>query len=395
MVLARVALRGVVGGAVALGATSALCFSQTVRSSHVQLASSVRSPNLPTAVLVHGLDSSKETWSAVVAELQAAGYPAIALDLRGHGESPLGDVADFSPRALASDVLAAIRAHDLERVVLVGHSMGGRVVMRAAAMDAESERPLLTGGAVIVEDMDVSPRQWDEDARPPAEQAALARFGDEARGRRFASWEDCRRALLPWYEDEARVDSWRDKRVRPLPGGSGIASCLSARLSSPSSTPSGRLVERHQPARATAGGGARPPLRRRRRGSPPPVAPHVVVAAPTALILAGVGRAGRPRGAALRRAPVACRRARHGGARGRSGRHRRHGSAAARRVRALLRGRGPLHPQLGARRLHAGAATGDTHIHVAAGADRVRVAQALCEVLAEATPPPDTPTGGA
>lgn len=92
----------------------------------------------------------------MLAELTAAGYPAIAFDQRGHGESPLGPADEFGPAALASDLLEAVRRAKIERCVLVGHSMGGRVAMRAAAMDAASEKPLLA--AVIIEDMDTRVR---------------------------------------------------------------------------------------------------------------------------------------------------------------------------------------------------------------------------------------------
>ena len=92
-------------------------------------------PGLPTTVLVHGLDSSKQTWEGVLSELATLGLPAVAVDLRGHGESP--HAGDFRPEALASDVIAATERLGLRPpFVLVGHSMGGRVAMRLAAMDA-------------------------------------------------------------------------------------------------------------------------------------------------------------------------------------------------------------------------------------------------------------------
>ena len=100
------------------------------------LASSVQQPGLPTTVLVHGLDSCKQTWEGVLSELAALGLPAVAVDLRGHGESP--HAGDFRPEALASDVITATERLGLRPpFVLVGHSMGGRVAMRLAAMDAE------------------------------------------------------------------------------------------------------------------------------------------------------------------------------------------------------------------------------------------------------------------
>ena len=49
----------------------------------VPLASSIKTRQFPTTVLVHGLDSSKETWTGLLSDLNSKGYPALALDLRG------------------------------------------------------------------------------------------------------------------------------------------------------------------------------------------------------------------------------------------------------------------------------------------------------------------------
>jgi pimeloyl-ACP methyl ester carboxylesterase len=184
----------------------------------MRLASTASSPNRPTCILVHGLDSSKDTWSDVLSRLMSAGYPAIAIDLRGHGETPLGPPAEFSANQLAADVLAAAREVSPCGAVLLGHSMGGRVATCAAALDAAHPTPVLR--SVIIEDMDVAPRglsflgELDEERT-----AVLARFG-QPDGRRFDSWADVRAALLTWYGDGGRVDSWRGSRVREMPDGS-------------------------------------------------------------------------------------------------------------------------------------------------------------------------------
>ena len=67
------------------------------------------------------LDSCRETWTGVVADLVAAGYPTLTLELRGQGESPLGDPHEYGPGALAADVAAAVVAHGIAGpIVLVG-----------------------------------------------------------------------------------------------------------------------------------------------------------------------------------------------------------------------------------------------------------------------------------
>ena len=91
------------------------------------ISSTISSPYYPTTILIHGLDSSKETWSTVMHDLISAGYPTIAIDLRGHGESPFGveKKEEFNTKLLADDVISFIDNLSLDKlVVIVGHSMG-------------------------------------------------------------------------------------------------------------------------------------------------------------------------------------------------------------------------------------------------------------------------------
>ena len=62
------------------------------------IASTISSQNRPTTILIHGLDSSKETWSSILHDLISSGYPAVAVDLRGHGESYMGEIDQFSSK---------------------------------------------------------------------------------------------------------------------------------------------------------------------------------------------------------------------------------------------------------------------------------------------------------
>ena len=96
-----------------------------------------RSPTDPaaangrTVVLVHGFGSSTTEWLGVIPELTAAGFRAVALDLRGHGWSSRPD-GDYSIDAQARLLLDLVARLGIDRFSLVGHSWGSAVALRVA-----------------------------------------------------------------------------------------------------------------------------------------------------------------------------------------------------------------------------------------------------------------------
>jgi pimeloyl-ACP methyl ester carboxylesterase len=89
-------------------------------------------PDPRPTVLVHGAWHGAWCWAGLQAELDRRGLPSYAVDLPGHGTSPLplGDLhGDAAHVAATIDRLVAARAND---VVLVGHSYGGAVIAEAA-----------------------------------------------------------------------------------------------------------------------------------------------------------------------------------------------------------------------------------------------------------------------
>ncbi len=79
-------------------------------------------------LLVHGMLGSHETWTGVIGELSDR-YRVIAPDLFGHGSSakPIGDYSLSSHAATLRDLLDRL---GIDRVTLVGHSLGGGIVMQ-------------------------------------------------------------------------------------------------------------------------------------------------------------------------------------------------------------------------------------------------------------------------
>jgi len=85
----------------------------------------------PTIVLLHGITESRESWRPLIPSL-AMFRRVLAVDLRGHGESPSAD--RFDPVSYATDVVETVGALGLRRPLLVGHSLGGIVATAYAAM---------------------------------------------------------------------------------------------------------------------------------------------------------------------------------------------------------------------------------------------------------------------
>jgi pimeloyl-ACP methyl ester carboxylesterase len=117
----------------------------------------------PALVLVHGWALDRHVWDGQVPSL-AARQRVITLDLAGHGESGR-ERARWTLPAFGADVKAVVEAVAATHVVLVGHSMGGPVVLEAAR-----RMPGRVKGIVLVDTLlDV------EQATPPEQIEAMAR----------------------------------------------------------------------------------------------------------------------------------------------------------------------------------------------------------------------------
>jgi len=89
-----------------------------------------------TVVYVHGFLSSSATWKRVLATA-SAGRPAVAVDLPGAGFSERPWPYDYTAGAQALHLWKYLDARGLDRVVLVGNSLGGAVALIAAAAKPE------------------------------------------------------------------------------------------------------------------------------------------------------------------------------------------------------------------------------------------------------------------
>ena len=86
----------------------------------------------PTLIFVHGWSCDRSYWNAQ-REHFAQHHRVVTIDLPGHGDSGLNR-KDWTMHAYGMDVAAVVRELALDEVVLIGHSMGGPVVLEAAAL---------------------------------------------------------------------------------------------------------------------------------------------------------------------------------------------------------------------------------------------------------------------
>ena len=86
----------------------------------------------PALIFVHGWTLNGTFWEQQI-ERFAETYPVVTVDLAGHGRSGSGRDR-WTMAAFGGDVAAVADELELERVVLIGHSMGGAVVLEAARL---------------------------------------------------------------------------------------------------------------------------------------------------------------------------------------------------------------------------------------------------------------------
>lgn len=104
-----------------------------------------RGQGTPRVVFLHGLLGQGKNWATIADGLGAEG-PSLLMDLPNHGRSPWTD--DLGYATLADQVAADLRERlgPEASIVVVGHSMGGKVAMALAL-----RHPTLVRGLVVVD----------------------------------------------------------------------------------------------------------------------------------------------------------------------------------------------------------------------------------------------------
>lgn len=144
-------------GCASLGTRSAGPFVQSV--DNVDIHYSDDGQGETALVFVHGWMCDGGYWQDQINYFKSK-YRVIAVDLAGHGQSDLVR-EDYSIEKFAGDVAAVVNHLQLDKVILVGHSMGGPVVMETATVLSGK----ITG--VIAVDSFSTGYQWPEKNKIP------------------------------------------------------------------------------------------------------------------------------------------------------------------------------------------------------------------------------------
>jgi non-heme chloroperoxidase len=142
----------------------------------------------PPVVLLHGGGQTRHAWGGTAAALARRGWYALALDLRGHGESTWAPDGDYTLDAFTAD-LRAVAAALGRRPAVVGASLGG-----FAALLAEGETPGVAAAIVLV---DIAPR-----TQPAGVERIVAFMTANPDG--FASLEEAADAVAGYVQHRPR-----------------------------------------------------------------------------------------------------------------------------------------------------------------------------------------------
>ncbi|MDR6300206.1 alpha/beta fold hydrolase [Mesonia maritima] len=109
-------------------------------------------------LILHGFLGMGDNWKTLAKKFADEGYQVHLIDQRNHGRSP--HTEEFSYKLMAEDIQEYCKTHNLEEIILLGHSMGGKTAMKVAVMFPELLKELII--------VDIAPKYY-----PPHHQTIL------------------------------------------------------------------------------------------------------------------------------------------------------------------------------------------------------------------------------
>ncbi|HAA30917.1 MAG TPA: alpha/beta hydrolase [Cyanobacteria bacterium UBA8553] len=123
---------------------------QTARMAYMDVPPSGRETG-QTVVLLHGKNFYGSYWEDTIKALTAAGYRVIVPDQIGFGKSAKPDIS-YSFDLLAANTVSLLDSLQIQKVAIVGHSMGGMLAVRFARNYPERTTHLVLENPIGLED---------------------------------------------------------------------------------------------------------------------------------------------------------------------------------------------------------------------------------------------------
>lgn len=101
-------------------------------------------------LIIHGFLGMSDNWKTLATQFAAEGFEMHLLDMRNHGRSFHSDV--FNYEVMVQDVLEYCQENKLDKFILLGHSMGGKVAMNFACKYPQKVSKLIVA--------DIAPRAY-------------------------------------------------------------------------------------------------------------------------------------------------------------------------------------------------------------------------------------------
>ena len=80
----------------------------------------------PLVILLHGGGQTRHAWGATAKKLSHSGFYALAIDLRGHGDSDWSEEGDYAIESYRDDRVSSIEEVG-KHAFLIGASLGGMI----------------------------------------------------------------------------------------------------------------------------------------------------------------------------------------------------------------------------------------------------------------------------
>ena len=100
----------------------------------MKVYSKIYGDNSQDLIIIHGLFGMSDNWNSLGKRF-SENFTVHLIDLRNHGKSPHSD--EFNYQVMSDDVFEYMKDYDIQKPIILGHSLGGKVGMKIAFSNPE------------------------------------------------------------------------------------------------------------------------------------------------------------------------------------------------------------------------------------------------------------------